>query len=100
MATVAEHLSQAKHNQSFLETIDRPDYPDWLATVAFYKALHLVEAMFRVGNHKTGSHLRRNNILRKHYLSVWREYKTLYSFARLARYRCLKVKPTDVDFVM
>jgi hypothetical protein len=97
MATANEHREQADHNQRFLGSVDADVYPDW---VAFYKAVHLVEMMFRERGHTGNSHVRRNNILKTQYLPIWRNYKTLYSFSRLARYWCLQVKPEHVPFVV
>jgi hypothetical protein len=99
MATAHEHETQATHNQTFLESIDSQRFPDWYATVAFYQAVHLVEKLFRVKGGKTGNHRTRNYTLKTKYLSVWRDYKTLYSFSRLARYRCMKVKKDQVAFI-
>jgi len=42
--TSADHITQWKHNRAFLATIP-PDYPDWVVTVAFYVALHAVDAL-------------------------------------------------------
>jgi len=100
MATPEEHQKQADHNQSFLDSIDANVYPDWVATVAFYRAVHLVEKLFHTRGHDSGSHVRRNTVLKRQYLPIWREYKTLYSFSRLARYWCLKVKPEHTKFIL
>jgi hypothetical protein len=100
MAKPEEHQKQADHNQRFLESIDTGTFPDWVATVAFYKAVHLVEKMFRARGHNSGSHTRRNNVLKRQYLPIWREYKTLYSFSRLARYWCFQVKAEHVKFIL
>jgi hypothetical protein len=96
MATPEQHQAQADHNQAFYETIDSTLFPDWAATVAFYKAVHLVEKLFRQRGQKGGSHMKRNNILKTQYLPIWRHYKALYSFSRLARYWCMEVKPEHV----
>lgn len=46
MATFSEHIQQAKRNLAFLQNINQtvPDSIDWQVTVAFYTALHLVNA--------------------------------------------------------
>lgn len=36
---------QAVTNQTFLHVIDETLFPDWVVTVAFYKAVHLVEEL-------------------------------------------------------
>ena len=87
MATQPQHKKQAEHNQAFLKSIDADGFPDWYATVAFYKALHLVEMLLRKKKKRSNNHVVRNRVLRTEFLAVWRDYKTLYSFSRLARYR-------------
>jgi hypothetical protein len=99
MATPQQHQAQADHNLEFFHTIDSSSYPDWATTVAFYRAVHLVEKLLRTRGQSSGSHTKRNNLLKTEYLSVWRHYKALYSFSRLARYWCMEVKPEHVQFV-
>ena len=49
MPESALHLAQAKHNEellAFLDVHDKTEYfRDWYMTVAFYAALHYVEAI-------------------------------------------------------
>lgn len=49
MADLLDHIKQAKHNQGFAEQLDRDQglrHWDWLITIAFYSAIHYVEAFF------------------------------------------------------
>jgi hypothetical protein len=49
MANYLDHLNQAEHNESFAAQLDaNPNLQhwDWLITVAFYAAVHYVEALF------------------------------------------------------
>lgn len=49
MANLLDHLEQAKHNESFAAQLDADpglQHWDWLITVAFYAAVHYVEALF------------------------------------------------------
>lgn len=48
MPDAATHIALAQRNQLCLDYL-RPkisDYPEWVVVVAFYRALHLVEAVF------------------------------------------------------
>jgi hypothetical protein len=47
MASKAQHLKQAQHNEAFLATFDlaKSPYLDWAVTAAFYSALHYVRAL-------------------------------------------------------
>ena len=42
------HLKQAEHNQALIDQLFAltDDFSDWITTAAFYKALHLIEALF------------------------------------------------------
>lgn len=44
MPSVRVHKQQAKHNNSFLNSINEPKYRDWRLTVAFYVALQAIDA--------------------------------------------------------
>jgi hypothetical protein len=50
MGTAGAHQRKARHNNNFLQLIQRndsgtnPTFPDWMVTVAFYIALHYVDA--------------------------------------------------------
>jgi len=99
MATEADHLRQANHNQRFLASLDSATFPDWAATVMFYIAVHLVQRLFCVKGGDGGSHDKRNRTLRRLYPKVWREYHKLYAYSRVARYRCLQAKAEHVKFL-
>jgi hypothetical protein len=101
MATKVEHQAKADHNQRFLDSLDRTQFADWVATAAFYKAVHLAEMLF---SHRglTGSrgHVPRNNILKRDHPKVWRDYRPLYAFSRLARYHCIPVTDANVTYCL
>ncbi|HQE92009.1 MAG TPA: hypothetical protein PLH19_04885 [Anaerolineae bacterium] len=46
MPTADTHLHQAQHNHALIETLDPENtvYLDWIVTIAFYVAVHRVEA--------------------------------------------------------
>ncbi len=91
MPGVTEHRQLADHNQALIDLLSprRDEFADWVATVAFYKAVHLVEAVFF---HNSGEHsyshddrrrrLRENN----RYLQLHRHYFILYEASVVARY--------------
>src|SRR5690348_12499946 len=100
MATETEHLNQAQHNRKLLNEIDHEKFPDWAATVAFYTAVHLVQALLKKSGDNCNSHSSRNKRLRQKHPSVWKLYQPLYSYSRLARYWCMKLKHDDVPYVI
>ena len=76
------------HNRAFLSTI-QPAYPDWLVTVAFYVALHAVDALLTYDNVAgVTSHSARNETLLRtnKYLAVRKCYMPLYDLSQTVRY--------------
>jgi hypothetical protein len=66
MPTDAEHLAVAKRNQNLIDHLlpDIGRFGEWITVIAFYKALHVVEAVFfrdhpatHGRNHETREHL-------------------------------------------
>ena len=94
MPSKAAHLAAASENQAAIdylcESLDR--FPGWVSTVAFYKALHIVEALFAVDgagvNGHTDDHRERNRVLKttKRYQRIWMAYRELYQVSLIARY--------------
>lgn len=86
------HLAVAGRNQ---ELIDRllpviDHYPDWVAVIAFYKALHIVDAVLFVDNYREhgGSHDNRDRILKttNRYQNLYRHYRPLFAASLVGRY--------------
>ncbi len=85
MGTEAEHRQKAEHHRRFLATI--PDeYPDWLATVAFYIAVELIEGLLAERSGHSRSHEDRKNAIRRDYPSIQKSYNSLYNASLDARY--------------
>lgn len=85
MANEQAHRLKADQNRDFLRTIG-DGYADWLAVVAFYRAVHLVEAVFARDSIHSTDHNGRNNLLKRSYKPLWAEFKPLFDSSRLARY--------------
>jgi hypothetical protein len=93
MPSKEAHVVAAIENQRVIdylcERID--DHPGWVVTVAFYKALHLVEAAFAgesAGSAHTDDHKTRNATLKKtkRYSHIWKYYQPLWVASLIARY--------------
>ncbi len=86
------HLAVAERNQITLDWLlrDTESHSPWIATVAFYKALHLVEAAFTTNpdfkHHH--SHEAREKYLKRtrRYAQIWKFYRLLWSASVVARY--------------
>jgi len=97
------YLTQAKHNDDLLGEDCFPDprsgkpskYQDWIGTVAFYTALHYVQAYLCVNRWRTAfvNHRERNDYLKKvvsvkdrNIGKILPKYLGLYKFSRRVRY--------------
>lgn len=127
MPNFKRHHEQAEHNRELLVKftaceIDR-SHSDWYVTIAFYSALHYVEALFykkkpkiSIGKSlqmeikhsadaqkalkKLSPHSARNEVLRKNstqFNDIYFNYKYLYDESRTARYECHS--PSRADYV-
>ena len=106
MPTLEAHEEAAIRNQTVLDCLlvnyDRSpdDFANWVITVAFYKALHLVEGIFYMeGNRPLHSkeHKERNQRLKntKRFEHLWKHYRPLFEASMVARY--LYDPSTDTD---
>jgi hypothetical protein len=95
MATEAAHLSKAESNQRFLDTIS-DEFADWLAIVAFYKAVHLVEAMFARQGAPSHSHFHRNQRLKRHFPMIWKHFRPLFDASKLVRYSDHRISAPEI----
>lgn len=91
MARELDHIALANRNhealQHLLENAGR--FPEWITTIAFYKAVQLVEASFShtdVGNSSSHSDRLRTLKQEKTYHHVYKHYRPLWSASTIARY--------------
>ncbi|MGW8257967.1 MAG: hypothetical protein ACWGMZ_10815 [Thermoguttaceae bacterium] len=90
MASEIDHIKLANSNQKLIEhLIVQNLFHDWLATVAFYKAVHVVEAVFANNLHcHSHSHADREMKLTRtaRFKAVFKNYKHLQNESRNFRY--------------
>jgi hypothetical protein len=86
------HLLVANRNQATLQAllVDLRQHAAWVATIAFYKALHIVEAVFandpRVG-HCSDHGIRLHTLKHERkYEHLYRHFSPLYRLSLVARY--------------
>lgn len=87
MGTHAEHQAKAESHLRFLAQIS-DDFPDWMATVAFYTAVELVEKLLAKHGHHSTDHFDRKTSLKKYYPNrqLNQAYYDLYNASLDARY--------------
>jgi inorganic triphosphatase YgiF len=95
MASESNHLRKAEKNQAFLDTIS-DEFPDWLAIVAFYKAVHLVEAIFARRGSPSHDHRDRNMKLKRAHPEIWKHFGPLYKASKWLRYTDQTIDASEV----
>jgi hypothetical protein len=99
MPTEQVHLAQASHNKDLIVYLNaaNPGFPDWVITVAFYSAIHLLEAFLakQLGYHST-SHVTRDSVLSKfsQLKPIYVDYSELKNTCWASRYNTLYSKWT------
>src|SRR5207253_1175861 len=84
-----DHISLANRNHDLLlHLLSTGTHPDWAATVAFYKAVHIAEAIFVTdfGKHSTSHSDREATLKMTRYSHIFKDYSHLLTASRIARY--------------
>lgn len=94
MPTEDEHTQLAIHNMEVVDyLLVKPEFADWTATITFYTALHIVEAVFfhdqkHVHQRHGQNHENREQLLKgtKSYENMYKHYRPLQAASVVARY--------------
>ena len=96
-----DHKSQAVHNENLLHEdlfkSGKTMYCDWVVTISFYSALHLIDGVLAAdfGCAYIYSHGSRRSLVDKHLSEgakdVFGLYEALYNDSRRARYDCTQM---------
>jgi len=101
MPTTNEHISKAIHNSLFSNHLKSStnEYSDWVVTVYFYTALHLIDAyLATLGKHPPSHHSRDTHIQRVSGLrEIYPDYRDLEDLSRDARYTTRVVDQQDIQ---
>lgn len=94
------HQVQWYANKGILKhLVEQNKYPDWIATVAFYTALHSIERFLARHKEHPKSHTERDKVLAKYMpllgAQIVADYEDLKNTSRAARYNFFV--PTDAD---
>jgi len=122
MSDHVEHTNQAEHNEAVLSYFESQskevEFGDWYVTIAFYSAIHRIEAMLdiikpriSVGGVKTevvehscnkalrmfyntqSEHDVRNRLIKARFGRMFVPFYALYAKSRDARYNCQELEP-------
>lgn len=81
-----------RNHEAMMSLINDPSHShdEWVATVACYKAIQLVEILLtKTQGHPSTSHTKRLERLRVHHGDIHKQYRPLYNASMVARYLCL-----------
>ncbi len=91
MPSTEEHIKKYNENRELLDTnlnIENCNFYNWIVTVSFYAALHLVEAKLAENGIDSPDHFARGNNVERfsQFRDIRNQYKVLYDRSRIARY--------------
>lgn len=96
MASQKDHLAQADRNEQTMNFLmqDKESHGGWIATVAFYSALHYIEAALLlfsddIHNHDHGSRfelIKKLANVNKELELIYKRYRILFTASCIARY--------------
>ena len=77
-----------KNQAALQELLGTGRHPEWVATIAFYKAVHLVEAVLACDRSHSNSHKDRADRIKRnrHLNSIFSSYRMLMTASMVARY--------------
>ena len=100
MPSKNQHLEIAQHNEQFFNALDLSGGParGWASTVAFYAALHYVEAFFFTKAKHSADHRTRDNNMVQYTetMAIYDQFCELKNISTRARY--YGRYPTKMDF--
>lgn len=101
MLGVNSCLEKAIRNKAFIsknliQIIDK--FPDWVSVVAFYSALHFVDAhLLKHHDIQREHHEEREKEVATHMSDIYPAYKRLFDMGFRSRYLSVKDNPTPVE---
>jgi hypothetical protein len=101
MASQAEHIEKAEHDEAFCLSIKETPYLDWVVIGIYYSALHYTESYLAIKDEHPDNHPFRNNIIEGDPNLGWRFYVKMYKPLRddsyEARYKIRTFTPEEVQ---
>ena len=91
MPSELQHKEKYAENRKLLDNelnIENEKYYNWISTVAFYAAMHLIEGKLANDDIHNKTHLDRGNVVERYsyFRNIRTQYKTLHDRSIVARY--------------
>lgn len=102
MPNELQHKDKYVENRKLLDNelnIENAQYYNWIATVAFYAAMHLVEGELAKSDIHNKTHLDRGNVVEKFscFRNIRGQYKTLHDRSIIARYGKMSINKAKAE---
>jgi len=103
MPSLQAHLRLAQKNRDLLDRLlpEISQFSEWITTIAFYRAIHLVEAMFAIEGIHHFTHEQRESRMGQNprkYGMLYRNYHILSTASKHARYLGTSVRDSVTSF--
>lgn len=102
MPDVSTHQRQVEHNRQVIAHLQQAGdaYLDWVVTILFYTALHLVDqALYRNAQLNPRNHRQRHAAIANdpHLASIYGDYRELEHQSRRSRYECAQFTANEIQ---
>lgn len=103
MPKISEHKKKYLENKDIAENvldITKEGHRNWIATICFYAAMHIIDMQLAKDNIHSKSHIEREEQIAKSSRispKVNQKYKHLRTMSRIARYDAGSIAPTIAD---
>lgn len=96
-----QHISQAQHNESFVNSfqLDSTPYKDWVLTGIFYSSIHYIDALLATKSPPIHpkAHTSRDTYIEVYLSSIYDDYRDIKEYSEDARYYCKTFTKNDID---
>lgn len=102
MPDIDAHRRQVEHNRQAATYLQQADAPclDWVVTILFYTALHLVDqVLYQNSQLNPRNHRQRHSAIANEpkLASIYRDYRELEHQSRRSRYECAQFTFEDIN---
>ncbi len=88
MPSESDHVALANKNHAAMMCLHKSqdEHPEWIVTIAFYKAVHVVQALLSKSGKNCHDHSSRHRLLKRDYPDIWKHFRPLWTASTIARY--------------
>jgi hypothetical protein len=101
MPTQQQHLSQAQHNEEFIQSFDlnTTPYLDWVVTGIYYAALHYIESYLALRNRHPRSNEYRERMFQEieELTPIYPDFRALKDYSLGTRYDLQRFSKDEVE---